>query len=85
VRYVLDSEINPSLAAHKGHVRLEEVTGAGDVVLRFGGGCHGCGMVETTVREGIEKTLKERVPGVRAVVDATDHDTGENPYIRRSA
>ena len=85
VRYVLESEINPGLAQHKGHVQLEEVTGEGDVVLRFGGGCHGCGMVETTVREGIEKTLKARVPGVRAVVDATDHDTGENPYIRRSA
>jgi Fe/S biogenesis protein NfuA len=42
-------------------------------------------MVETTVRDGIEKTLKARVPGVRAVVDATDHDSGENPYIRRSA
>jgi Fe/S biogenesis protein NfuA len=85
VRYVLESEINPSLASHKGHVQLEAVTGEGDVVLRFGGGCHGCGMVETTVREGIEKTLKARVPEVRAVVDATDHDTGENPYIRRSA
>jgi len=85
VRYVLESEINPGLAQHKGHVQLQEVTGDGDVVLRFGGGCHGCGMVETTVREGIEKTLKARVPGVRAVLDATDHDTGENPYIRRSA
>lgn len=82
VRYLLEAEINPGLAAHKGHVRLEEVTADGVVVLRFGGGCHGCGMVETTVREGIERTLKARIPEVTAVRDATDHSTGENPYIR---
>lgn len=82
VRYVLEAEINPGLASHKGHVRLEEVTADGVVVLRFGGGCHGCGMVETTVREGIERTLKMKIPEVTAVRDATDHSTGENPYIR---
>ena len=82
VRYVLEAEINPGLASHKGHVRLEEVTADGVVVLRFGGGCHGCGMVETTVREGIERTLKAKIPEVTAVRDATDHSTGENPYIR---
>ena len=82
VRYVLEAEINPGLASHKGHVRLEEVTADGVVVLRFGGGCHGCGMVETTVREGIERTLKAKIPEITAVRDATDHSTGENPYIR---
>ena len=83
VRYVLDHEIAPQLAAHGGRVSLEEIDAAGVVVLRFGGGCHGCGMVETTVREGIEKTLKARVPGVTAVRDATDHSCGEQPYIKR--
>ena len=83
VRYVLDHEIAPQLAAHGGRVTLEEIDAAGVVVLRFGGGCHGCGMVETTVREGIEKTLKARVPGVTAVRDATDHSCGDQPYIKR--
>lgn len=83
VRYVLDHEIAPQLAAHGGRVTLQEIDAAGVVVLRFGGGCHGCGMVETTVREGIEKTLKARVPGVTAVRDATDHSCGEQPYIKR--
>src|SRR5439155_26524355 len=83
VRYVLEAEINPGLASHKGHVRLEEGTADGVVVRRFGGGCHGCGMVETTVREGIERTLKARIPEITAVQDATDHATGENPYIKR--
>ena len=83
VQYLLDSEINPMLAAHKGQVALEEVTAEGVVRLRFGGGCHGCGMVDVTLKQGIEKTMMERIPEVTAVRDATDHATGEAPYIPR--
>jgi Fe/S biogenesis protein NfuA len=83
VQYVLETEINPMLASHKGRVALEEVTAEGVVVLRFGGGCHGCGMVDMTLRNGIEKTLKQQVPGVTAVRDATDHASGSAPYIAR--
>jgi Fe/S biogenesis protein NfuA len=61
---------------------VQEVTGDGVVVLRFGGGCHGCGMADVTLKQGIEKTLLTRVPGVTAVRDATDHASGEAPYIR---
>jgi Fe/S biogenesis protein NfuA len=83
VQYLLDSEINPMLAAHKGQVSLEEVTAEGVVRLRFGGGCHGCGMVDVTLKQGIEKTMMERIPEITAVRDATDHATGEAPYIPR--
>jgi len=54
-------------------------------MLRFGGGCHGCGMADVTLKQGIEKTLLTRVPGVTAVRDATDHDSGAAPYIPRDA
>ena len=83
VRYVLESEIAPMLASHGGRVALESVDTDGTVVLRFGGGCHGCGMVDITLREGIEKTLRERVPEVTAVRDATDHASGVAPYRKR--
>ena len=83
VRWVIDNEINPMLASHRGMVDLQEVTGEGVVVLRFGGGCHGCGMVDVTLKNGIEKTLLEKVPGVTAIRDATDHDTGQAPYVPR--
>ena len=83
VRYVVDHEVNPQLASHKGHVRLESVEADGTVVLRFGGGCHGCGMVDVTLRDGIERTLRERVPEITGVRDATDHETGTEPYMRR--
>lgn len=80
VRYLLEAEINPMLATHGGRVALEQITAEGVVVLRFGGGCHGCGMADVTLKQGIEKTLKSKVLGVQAVRDATDHASGENPY-----
>ena len=83
VQYLLDSEINPMLASHKGRVALERVDADGAVYLRFGGGCHGCGMVDVTLKNGIEKTLRERIPEVTAVRDATDHASGTAPYIPR--
>ncbi|MCL1633565.1 NfuA family Fe-S biogenesis protein [Luteimonas sp. SX5] len=85
VRWIVEHEINPQLAQHRGHVAVQEVTGDGVVVLRFGGGCHGCGMADVTLKQGIEKTLLTKVPGVTAVRDATDHDTGQAPYISRDA
>ena len=80
VSWVLESRINPMVASHGGMVSLVEVTDDNDVLLRFGGGCHGCGMVDVTLKQGIETQLKELVPEIRSVRDATDHSTGENPY-----
>lgn len=84
VQHVLEAEVNPQLASHGGRVKLVSIEADGGIVLQFGGGCHGCGAVDTTLRHGIEKTLKERFPEITAVRDATDHSTGENPYIRRA-
>ncbi|PZQ10011.1 MAG: Fe-S biogenesis protein NfuA [Rhodanobacter denitrificans] len=81
VRHVIETEINPQLASHGGRVSLRELTGEGIAVLQFGGGCHGCGMVDTTLRNGIEQTLRQRVPEISGVRDATDHATGQNPYF----
>jgi Fe/S biogenesis protein NfuA len=82
VQYLLDTEINPMLASHKGNVSLASVVD-GRVLLRFGGGCQGCGMADVTLKQGIEKTLRERLPDITGIGDATDHDRGEAPYIPR--
>ena len=82
IAWVLQSEINPGLASHGGQVSLEMITPENEVVLRFGGGCHGCGQVNVTLQDGIEKTLKEYFPEITAVIDATDHATGSNPYYK---
>ncbi len=82
VEWLLEAEINPGLASHGGMVTLEQITQSNEVVLRFGGGCHGCGMVNVTLQEGIEKTLKEYYPEIKGVIDATDHASGDNPYYK---
>ena len=82
---MVENEVNPQLAQHRGSVSVQEVTADGVVVLSFGGGCHGCGMADVTLKQGIEKTLLEKVPGVTAVRDATDHKTGAAPYISRDS
>lgn len=80
VNWLLTSEINPMVAQHGGQVVLETVTEEGVAVLRFGGGCHGCGMVDVTLKQGIERNLRERIPEITGVRDVTDHASGENPY-----
>jgi Fe/S biogenesis protein NfuA len=85
VKYVLETEIAPGIASHGGRISLVEVTAEGVVVLRFGGGCHGCGMVDVTLKNGVEKTLRERIPEVTEVRDVTDHATGDKPYFERKA
>ncbi len=85
VRWVIDSEINPKLATHHGRVGLVEFTAEGVAVLEFGGGCHGCGMADVTLKRGVEATLRERIPELRGVADATDHASGRTPYYRRGS
>ena len=81
IRLLLDSEINPAVAAHGGRVELAGVEN-GVVYLSFGGGCHGCGLVDVTLKEGIETRLKELLPEIERVVDTTDHAAGSNPYYQ---
>ncbi len=80
VAYLLETEINPSLAMHGGRVQLVEITADNEVLLQFGGGCQGCGMSDVTLKQGIKQTLKDYFPEITAVRDVTDHAQGENPY-----
>ena len=81
VRQVLDEQVNPMVASHGGVVSLSRIEN-GEVFLRFGGGCQGCGMVDVTLKQGVEVMMKESVPDIVAIHDATDHDSGFNPYYR---
>lgn len=81
VQDVLTKQINPAVATHGGAVQLLEVK---DQVayIELGGGCVGCGMVDVTLKQGIEVAIKEAVPEIKAVVDTTDHASGTNPYFQ---
>jgi Fe/S biogenesis protein NfuA len=84
VQHIIETEINPNLASHGGFVSLEDIVDNSIVVLRFGGGCHGCGMADVTLKSGIEKTLLQQCPDIVAVKDVTDHALGENPYYAQA-
>jgi len=66
VEAVLD-QIRPALMADGGDVKLVDVK-EGVVTVRLTGACGGCAMATLTLRHGIEKVLKEQVPGIREVV-----------------
>ena len=82
VNYLLYTEINPNLAAHGGEVSLVEIMNKDTAVLQFGGGCQGCGMVDVTLKDGVEKTLVEEIPELKGITDVTDHSYRENAYYK---
>jgi Fe/S biogenesis protein NfuA len=81
VQKVLNEKVNPAIAAHGGNISLVAIEDA-TAYLKFGGGCQGCGMVNVTLKQGVEKTLFEDVPEITRVMDVTDHASGQNPYYQ---
>lgn len=79
VQEILNNEINPAVAAHGGWIELIDVQ-RNEVFIRMGGGCAGCGMADVTLKQGVEKTIREAIPEVGAIMDTTDHAAGRNPY-----
>jgi Fe/S biogenesis protein NfuA len=79
VQNLLDTAINPAISAHGGFVDLLEVKEK-VVYLAMGGGCQGCGMADVTLRHGIEALLRDEIPDIAEIVDATDHESGVSPY-----
>jgi Fe/S biogenesis protein NfuA len=78
---VIENQINPAVAMHGGRVALVDVRD--DVVyVQLGGGCQGCGMATVTLKQGIERMLKESFPEISEVVDVTDHARGASPYYQ---
>lgn len=80
VRQVLDAQVNPAIAAHGGMISLVNVEET-DIYVEMSGGCQGCALSRATLRQGVERMLREAVPELTAVHDVTDHASGENPYL----
>lgn len=80
VYFLLETEINPALAAHGGRVHLVNITDDNIVLLQFSGGCQGCSQIDVTMKQGIKTALLEKIPDITDVQDVTDHTHGDNPY-----
>ena len=82
VRLLLDEQVNPSIASHGGRIELVDVKGT-EVYMEMTGGCQGCAMSRMTLRQGVEKMIRQNVPEVTVIHDVTDHAAGENPFYSR--
>lgn len=80
VAQLLEQSINPALASHGGYAQLVGVDDDNNVYITMGGGCQGCSASAMTLADGIRRSIKEAIPEVVEIIDATDHAAGENPF-----
>jgi Fe/S biogenesis protein NfuA len=80
VKTILEEQVNPAIAAHGGRIELVDVKGT-EIYMEMTGGCQGCAMSRMTLRQGVERTIRQAIPEVTAIHDVTDHGAGENPYF----
>ncbi len=77
---VIDDTLNPGLASHGGWVEIQASDG-NNLYISMGGGCQGCGSAGMTMKQGVEVAIRNAVPEVEGIHDATDHAAGVNPYM----
>ncbi|NQU50142.1 MAG: NifU family protein [Planctomycetes bacterium] len=77
---IVDDQLNPGLASHGGWIEIMASDGA-DIYMSMGGGCQGCGSAQSTMKDGVEASLRNAVPEIGHIHDATDHAAGANPYM----
>ena len=77
---VIDRDLNPNLASHGGWVEIQASRGS-DLYITMGGGCQGCGSAAMTMKQGVEVAIRNAVPEITGIHDATDHASGSNPYM----
>ena len=83
VAQVIEERVNPAVASHGGRVSLIDVRD-NVVFVELAGGCQGCGMARVTLKQGIERLIKDMIPEVAEVIDVTDHTLGADPYYQSS-
>lgn len=79
IKKTIENMINPAVASHGGAVHLVDFVN-NNVYIRLSGGCQGCSSSSATLKNGIERLLREEYPDIGEIVDVTDHSAGENPY-----
>ena len=79
VKEVLDAQVNPAVSAHGGEIVLMDVKGT-EIFIEMGGGCQGCALSRMTLKQGVERMVRQAIPEITAVHDVTDHTSGDNPF-----
>lgn len=61
------NKIRPALEADGGGVELVEVTDDGIVKVKLTGACGGCPMSQMTLKQGVERVIRQEVPEIKEV------------------
>ncbi len=81
IKSLFENEINTILSQHGGYIELVNIENNDTIIIKFHGGCQGCGMVNYTLKNYIDKTIKKKFPQIKDIKDATMHDIKYNPYF----
>ena len=79
IKKFIETDINPMVASHGGVIHLIDYKD-GNAYVEMGGGCQGCSSAAVTLAQGVREQIVQQIDEVDAVIDTTDHTTGENPY-----
>ncbi|HIH2763504.1 MAG TPA: NifU family protein [Candidatus Azoamicus sp.] len=79
IKNLFENEINVILSQHGGFLELVDVHDD-TLIIKFHGGCQGCGMVGYTLNNYIEKMIKKNFPQIINIRDVTSHEIKKNAY-----
>lgn len=80
IKTCIDNEINPMIESHGGQIDLVDYVNK-NVFIEMSGGCQGCAASTATLRDGVERVLRETFgDDINEIIDVTDHNAGSNPY-----
>jgi len=81
IEKILDEQIRPALASHGGDIEVVDFDN-NKLFVKLSGGCQGCSSSKATLKDGIERLLVSKFPGiVNEIVDLTDHASGDSPFM----
>lgn len=80
IQKCINDEINPMIESHGGEIHLVDYVDK-NVFIEMTGGCQGCAASTATLRDGVERVLRENFgDDIVDIIDVTDHTAGSNPY-----
>ena len=80
IQKCIDAEINPMIESHGGEINLVDYVNK-NVYIEMSGGCQGCAASTATLRDGVERVLRETFgEDISEIIDVTDHSAGSNPF-----
>ena len=80
IKKCIDDEINPMIESHGGQIDLVDYVDR-NVYIEMSGGCQGCAASTATLRDGVERVLRDTFgEDINEIIDVTDHTAGANPF-----